>query len=91
MQVVADENRTAARERQLVARGSGDGVTLDYDSAAHYTIAELSDRRIDPHSSCWGKRFTFTLLWFEEFNSFDPYARISRIPKGLVLAILVWR
>src|SRR5579863_2652469 len=91
MQVVAHENRTATRERQLVARCSGDGVTLDYDGIAHYTISKLGDRCIDPHLPRGRKRFAFTLLWFEKFSSVDPGARISRIRKYLVLAILVGR
>src|SRR5271166_1531075 len=89
MQVVAHENRTATGERQLVARCSGDGVTLDYDGTAHHMIPELGDRCIDPHLPRAREHLGFTLI--EKCSRFDPDARISRIRKYLVLAILVGR
>jgi hypothetical protein len=79
MQVVAHENRTAAGQCQLLAWCSGNGVTLNHDCAADYTIAKLGNRCIDPHFPRARKHLAFTRPWLEKFRSFDPHARISRI------------
>ena len=62
MQVVAHENRATPGYRQLIAWSSRDGVTLDYDGSARYTISKLGDCCIDPHFPRTRKHFAFTLL-----------------------------